>query len=164
MIFFLNFLEFVYYLFYSNDQLILLYMDFSPHNIQRITEWIQSEVDYNFINPGYTNAFFDDQDLLDQCDNELNQVCPHCLLVPRYQLFVKCGHLTCLQCLREYRRHRFMFEKIFPCPICQQSWRLDEIYSYTVEKKKRQNSISMRMFNQAKFICTYAGCWKSNPL
>ena len=59
-------------------------MDLSPYNIQRITEWIQSEVDYNFINPGYTNDFPDDQVLLDQCDNELKQVCPHCLFVPRY--------------------------------------------------------------------------------
>ena len=56
-------------------------MDLSPQNIQRITEWIQSEVDYNFINPGYTNDFSDDQVLLDQCDKELNQVCFKCLLV-----------------------------------------------------------------------------------
>ena len=57
-------------------------MDLSPHNIQRMTEWIKSEVDYNFINPGYTNDFSDDQVLLDQCDKELKQVCPNCLLVP----------------------------------------------------------------------------------
>ena len=103
-------------------------MDLSPHNIQRITEWIQSEVDYNFFNQGYTIAFTDNQVLLDQCDNKIKHVCPHCLLVPRYPLFVKCGHLTCLLCLRKYRRHRFMFDKILPCLICQQSCRLDEIY------------------------------------
>ena len=93
-------------------------MDLSPQNIQRITEWIQSEVDYNFINPGYTNDFPDDQVLLYQCDKELKQVCPNCLLVIRYPLFLKCGHLTCLPCLKEYRKHKFMFEKIFPCSIC----------------------------------------------
>ena len=86
-------------------------MDFSPHNIQRITEWIQLEVDYNFLNLGYTIAFNDDQVLLDQNDKELKQVCPHCLLVSRYLLFFKCGQLTCLSCFREYWRHRFMFEK-----------------------------------------------------
>ena len=32
-------------------------MDFSPHTIKRITKWIQSEVDYNLLNPGYTYAF-----------------------------------------------------------------------------------------------------------
>ena len=32
-------------------------MDLSPHNIQRITKWIQTEVDYKFLNPGYTIAF-----------------------------------------------------------------------------------------------------------
>ena len=54
-------------------------MDYSPNNIQRITQWIQSEVDYNFVNPGYTIAFNDDQVLLEQNDQELIQVCPHCL-------------------------------------------------------------------------------------
>ena len=54
-----------------------------------------------------------------------------------------------------------MFEKIFPCPICPQSCRLDEIYSYKVEKQNRPNSLSMRMFKKAKFICTNAGCGKS---
>ena len=39
-------------------------MDLSPHNIQRITEWIQSDVDYNFLNPGYTFAFKDEQVVL----------------------------------------------------------------------------------------------------
>ena len=62
-------------------------MELSPHNIQRITKWIQSEVDYNFLNPCYTYAFQDDQVLLEQNDKELKQVCPHCLLVPRYPLF-----------------------------------------------------------------------------
>ena len=63
-------------------------MDLSPNNIQRITKWIQSEVDYNFLNPGYTNAFQDDQVLLEQNDKEPKQVCSHCLLVPRYPLFL----------------------------------------------------------------------------
>ena len=64
-------------------------------------------------------------------------------------------------CLKEYRRYKFMFEQIFPSPICQQDWRLDEIYTYEVEKNKRANSISMRMFKQAKFICSYAEYGKS---
>ena len=57
-------------------------MDFSPYNIQRITKWIQSKVDYNFLNPGYTIGFLDDQVILEQNDKDLKQVCPHCLLVP----------------------------------------------------------------------------------
>ena len=59
-------------------------MNLLPHTIQRITEWIQSEVEYNFLNPGYMIAFNNDQVLLEQNDNDLKQVCIHCLLVPRY--------------------------------------------------------------------------------
>ena len=139
-------------------------MDFSPHNVQRITKWIQLEVDYNFLNPGYTIGFQDDQVLLEQNDKELKQVCPHCLLFPRYPLFFKCGHLTCLPCLREYQRHIDMFEKLLSCPICKQSCHLNEIYTYQVEKNKRQNCISMKMFKRAKFICSYTGCGVSYPL
>ena len=43
-------------------------MDLSPYNFQRITKWIQSEVDYNFLNQGYTIAFNDDQVLLEHND------------------------------------------------------------------------------------------------
>ena len=63
--------------------LILFNMDSSPHNVQLITKWIQSEVDYNFLNPGYTIGFQDDQVKLEQTDKELKQVCPYCLLVSR---------------------------------------------------------------------------------
>ena len=136
-------------------------MNFLPHNIQRITKWIQSEVDYNFLNPGYSNALNDDQILLKQNDKEIKQVCLHCILVPRYPLFFKCGHLTSLPCFRENRRHNVMFEKMFPFPICKQSCRLNKIYTYQVEKTKRQNSISMRLFKRVKFICSYAGCGRS---
>ena len=88
-------------------------MDHSPPNIQRIRKWIQAEVDYNFLNSGYTIALNDDKVLLEQNDKELKHVCPHCLLVPRYPLFFKCGHLTCLPCLREYRRHILSLIKCF---------------------------------------------------
>ena len=95
-------------------------MDLSHHNIQRTKKWIQSEVDYNFLNPGYTIGFHDDKVLLEQSEKELKQVCTHCLLVPRYPMFFKCGHLTCLSCLRKYRRHIVMFEKLIPCKFCKQ--------------------------------------------
>ena len=62
-----------FYCFSIIINLILFYMDLSPHNIQRITKWIQSEVDYNFLNPGYTYAFQDDQVLLEQNEKELNK-------------------------------------------------------------------------------------------
>ena len=51
-------------------------MDDSPHNIQGINKWIQSEVDYNILNLGYTIGFQDDQVLLETNDKELKQVCP----------------------------------------------------------------------------------------
>ena len=81
--------------------LILFYMDLSFHNIQRITESIQSEVDYNCLNPRYTIAFKDEQVVLEQSEKELNQVCPYCLLVIRYPFFLQCKHITCLPCLEE---------------------------------------------------------------
>ena len=56
-------------------------MDLILHNIQRITNWIISEVNYRFVTPGYTIAFIDKQFLLEQNDNKLKQVCSYCLLV-----------------------------------------------------------------------------------
>ena len=143
-------------------------MVLSPHNIQRIKKWIQSQVDYNFLDPGYTIGFQNDQVLLEQNDKKLKQLCPHCLLGPRYPLFFKCGHLTCLPCLRKYRRHIVMFEKLFPCPICKQFCNLNEIYTYQVENNKRPNSISMKMFKGQSLsaLTQDVEChihWKKNP-
>ena len=70
-------------------------------------------MDYNFLNPGFTIVVQDDQVWLEQNDKELKQVCPHFLLVTRYPLFFKCGHLTCLPSLREYRRHSYVWKLFF---------------------------------------------------
>ena len=57
-----------------------------------------------------------------------------------------------------------MFEKIFSCSIFQKSFRLDKIYLFKVQKQKRHNSFSIRMFKKAQLICTYADCGKSYSL
>ena len=41
---------------------------------------------------------------------------------------------------------------------------MSKLYLSKVEKKKRPDFISMRMFKQAKFICSYEGCGKSYSL
>ena len=64
----------------------------------------------------------------------------------------------------EYRRHIVMFDKLFSFSICKQSCHLNEIYTYQVENNKRPNSILMKMFKMAKFICSYAECGVSYPL
>ena len=48
-------------------------MDLSPHKIKRINEFIQSEVNYYFLNPGYTNAFNDDKFYLSKITKNLNE-------------------------------------------------------------------------------------------
>ena len=53
-----------------------------------------------------------------------------------------------------------MFETMLVCPICIQSWYQNQIYTYQVEKKTRPNSISMRLCQRVKFICSHAGCGK----
>ena len=88
--------------------LLLFHMDLLPHNIQRITKWIQSEIYYNFLNPGYTISCQYDQVLHEQNDKEFKDVCFYFLLVLRYFMFFKCGHITYLPCLREYRRQSYV--------------------------------------------------------
>ena len=109
-------------------------MEFLNQNIQRITELIHSKVDYNVFNSGYTIVYNDDHVLLKQNDKTLKQVGCHSLLVPRYLLFFKFKHLTCLSCLREYQ-NRF-YDKMFSFLFCTQSCHLNEIYTYQVNKKK----------------------------
>ena len=76
----------------------------------------------------------------------------------------KCGHITCFPCLKECRKYTFKFDIIVPFPICKQSSRLNEIYTYKVEKNKRLNYDLMRIFKHTKFICSYEGCGMSYSL
>ena len=134
-------------------------MDLSPHNIQRIRELIHAELVYHFLTLGYSNVFKNKQVLLE--NQELKQMCGICNHVPRYPLFNKCGHLTCLLCLQKYKRLKFTFKLIITCLTCRQDCCMYEIYTYQVEKLKRPDSISMRIFNKAQFICSIQGCGQS---
>ena len=101
-------------------------MTISERNVQRITDWINKESDYSFIYPGYSFDFKDDQVQLE--DKELLQICAHCLSVPRYPLFLKCGHLTCLPCLDKYYKLCFNFQYKIRCPTCKQFCSLDDMH------------------------------------
>ena len=92
------------------------------------------EVDYNFYTPGYTYAFQDDQVLLEKNDKELKQVCPYCLIVPRYPLFLNADTSHVFNVSKNIGNINLCLKKFVPCPICQQSLRLDEFYTYKVEK------------------------------
>ena len=111
--------------------------------------------DYNFINLGYIFAFKMIKFYLSKVKYTLKHVCPHCLLIPRYPLFYKCRHITCIPCL-ENIEDIYLFENFYPCPIWKQCCCIDKIYSYIVKKIKRLNSILLRMFKNTKFICYYA--------
>ena len=104
----------------------------SEKNVRRITDWINKESDYFFINPGYYFVFIDEQIQLE--DKELLQIFAHCLSVPRYPLFVKCGHLTCLPCLDKYYKLCFNFQYKIRCPTCKQFCSLDDICTFTENK------------------------------
>ena len=112
-------------------------------------------MDYNFLNPGYAYAFQDDQVLLEQNDKEFKKVCSHCLLVPRYRLYFKCGNLSCPSCFREYRRYKFMFEKFV---LVQFSSILVVLIKSLHIKYKKINVITLFQWEcsnrQSLFTCT----------
>ena len=84
-----------------------------------------------------------------------------CKQVPRYPLFYKCVNLTCLPFLRKYKRLKFTFKLIITCPTCRHDSFMYEIYTYQVKKIIRPDSISMWLFNKAKFISFIQECGQS---
>ena len=132
--------------------LFCYYMDLSPNNIKRITEWIHAELDYNLLTPSYSNVINNKPVLIE--NQELKNICAICNHVSGYLLFYKCKHFTCFPCLREYKRLKYTFKLHFAFPTCRENCFMYKIYTYQVKKIKRLDSISMRMFNKAKFICS----------
>ena len=51
-------------------------MAITARNIKRIKEWIQAEVDFNFLASRYLNALEDNQVLLNK--EEPQQICAYC--------------------------------------------------------------------------------------
>ena len=137
-------------------------MTITERKVQRIIDWINKECDYLFIYPGYSVVFNDEQIKLE--DKELLQICAHCLSIPLYPLFFKCCHLTCFPCLVKYYKLCFNFQYKIRCPTCKQFSSLDDIYTFNENKRHHSDSVSMRMFKKALFICSHAGCAQSFQL
>ena len=131
-------------------------------NTQRIITWINEEPDNSFINQGYSSVLSDEQIPLG--NKELMQICAHCLSVPRFPLFYKCGHLTCLPLLDKYYKLNFNFKFKIRCPTCKHIGSLDEIHIFKVEKVEHPDSVFMRMFKEALFVCTHEGCGQTFSL
>ena len=61
---------------------------------------------------------------------------------------------------QEISKAKSKFEIIIFNSICKQSCSINKIYIYQAKKDKRPNSISIIMFKNVKFICSYARCGK----
>ena len=91
------------------------------------------------------------------------EICVHCLSVPRFPLFFKCGHLTCLPCLNKYYKLNFNCKFKVRCPTSKYFGSFDEIYTYKNERVEHIDSVSMKMFKEALFLCAHAGCINCEP-
>ena len=92
------------------------------------------------------------------------QICAHCLYVPRFLLLSKCRHLTCLPFLDKYYKLNFNCKFKVICQTCKHFGSLDEINTYKVEKVEHSDSVFIKMFNEALFLCAHDRCSQSFSL
>ena len=97
-------------------------------NPQLIPKWINEEPDNFVINPGSSPVCSNEQIQLG--NKEIMQICAYYLSVPRYPLFLKCGHLTCLPCFDTNYKLNFNSEFKVRCPTCKYFGSLEKTHTY----------------------------------
>ena len=71
----------------------------TAENFKRIITWLQHEPNDAYTKQEFVCGF--DKDKVRLPSNETKVSCPHCFLITRFPLVIKCGHVSCYQCFFE---------------------------------------------------------------
>ena len=127
-------------------------MEFSALNSGRILAWCRVESSDTYIKQEFTRGF-EDTSFSIPSDVSLT-MCPHCFMLPRFPLVLKCGHLSCHRCFGE------AFKRKPQCNHCRAPVQLEEVFTLSEDRLKRPGSISATMYEKTVITCTNIGCEK----
>ena len=127
-------------------------MEITAPNSGRIFDWCQREPSDSYIKQEFTRGFEDTSCSIPRTVS--TTLCPHCYMLPRYPLVLKCGHLSCHRCFGE------AFKRKDLCNHCRAAILLDEVFTLNEERVKRPESMTAKMYAEAKIKCTNIGCVK----
>ena len=126
----------------------------SSDNSQRIITWLNKAPSEAYSKKEFVRGFEVAKVRLSSNDTKLS--CPHCLLIPRFPLVLKCGHVSCHRCFPEW----YKSSRHLKCIYCQAPVILEEVMTLHDDHLKRPGSIAWKMYDLAMITCTNNGCNK----
>lgn len=127
-------------------------MEITLANSGRIYEWCHAEPSDSYIKQEFTRGFEDTSYSIPR--DVSSTLCPHCFMLPRFPLVLKCGHVSCHRCFGE------AFARKPQCNYCREPIELDDVLTLREDRTKRPNSLAAKMYDELKITCTNIGCVK----
>ena len=125
-------------------------MDISNASSDRIYQWVNNELSDSYFKQEFSHGIEQSSVLL-KTDDTLFK-CPHCLVIPRFSLVFKCGHLSCHHCFPE------SFKCNEWCNYCKIPVKIEDILTLTDDRLLRPKSLTAQMYEEAEIQCTNIGC------
>ena len=129
-------------------------MQMSARNSDRIIAWLQHESSDAYTKQEFVRGFEDEKVKLSSNDTKVS--CPHCFLIPRFLLVLKCGHVSCHRCFPEW----FKRSHEPKCNYCLATVVLADVMTLHEDRLKRPGSLAAKMYDLAMITCTNFGCTK----
>ena len=125
-------------------------MDISNANTDRIYQWVYNEPSDSYIKQEFSHGCNQSSVFLKNEDKFFK--CPHCLLIQRFSLVFKCGHLSCHHCFPESFKWNQM------CNYCRMPVHIKEVMTLNNDRLSRPNSLVDQMYEDLDIQCTNIGC------
>ena len=129
-------------------------MEMSAENSKRIISWLNHAPSDEYTKQEFVCGFEEDKVRLPSNDAKMS--CPQCLLIPRFPLVLKCGHVSCHICFPEW----FKRSRQPKCTTCLRPVVLEEVMTLSDDRLKRPGSLPSKMYDMAMITCTNIGCNK----
>ena len=122
-------------------------MEMTAHNSDRIIGWLQHEPSDAYIKQEFVRGF--EHDKVRLVSNDTKMTCPHCFLIPRIHLVLKCGHFSCHRCFPEW----FKRSHEPKCNYCRAPVVLADVMTLHDDRLKRPGSLAAKMYELAMITC-----------
>ena len=126
----------------------------SSDNSQRIITWLNRAPSDAYTKKEFVRGF--EENKVRPLCNDTKMLCPQCLIIPRFHLVLKCGHVSCHLCFPEW----FKCSRDPKCKPCQSPVVLEEVMTLHDDRVKRPNSLASKLYDKAMITCTNIGCTK----
>ena len=129
-------------------------MEMSAKNSECIVALLKHVSSDAYIMQKFLRSFKEDKVWLPS--NATKMTCPHCFLIPRFPLVLKCGYVSSYRCFPEWFKH----SREPNLNYSRATVVLEDVMTLHNERLKRPSSLTAKMYDLAMMMCNNIRCTK----